>query len=347
MRAWRVHGTGEPASVFVEEEVPEPAMTDLEGLGMGLAGWCPPAPGTEPFTDFVIMRMAAAALSLPDVTMARGTYPVPVARPYTSGQEGVGTVIDAPPERRHLVGRRVAAVCIQPFGSLADVAVGVGMIVEVPDSLDDDQAAGFLIPAHTAYHVVHRRGRVQAGETVVVLGAAGGLGAAVVQLAAIAGAHVIAVVGGEEKVRFSLAMGATSAVDHLEEDPVEGVAAVTRDRGVDVVIDPVQGELGGRMRSLLVPDGRHVLCGHAGGLVPIDPHFYVRNHTLVGATLGGYPRPQMQRIHAETDAALAPLLADGRFRPTVMRTVAFADVPAALADLAGRRTIGRVAVRIA
>jgi len=96
MRAWRVHGTGEPASVFVEEDVPEPVMADLEGLGMGLAGWCPPAPGTEPFTDFVIMRMAAAALSLPDVTMARGTYPVPVARPYTSGQEGVGTVIDAP-----------------------------------------------------------------------------------------------------------------------------------------------------------------------------------------------------------------------------------------------------------
>src|ERR1700737_4496901 len=120
MRAWRVPGAGEPAAVFVEEEVPEPAMADLEGLGMGLAGWCPPAPGTEPFTDFVIMRMAAAALSLPDVTMARGTYPVPVAPPLPVRAGRCRHGHRRPAERRHLVGRRVAAVCIQPFGSLAD-----------------------------------------------------------------------------------------------------------------------------------------------------------------------------------------------------------------------------------
>ena len=346
MRAWRVHGTGEPEAVFVEDDVAAPTLADLEGQGMGLAGWGPPAPGSAPFTDFVLLRMAVAALSLPDVTMARGSYPVPVARPYTSGQEGVGVVTAAPPSHAHLLGRKVAAVCIQPYGSLAEVAVGVSMIFPVPDGLTDEQAAGFVIPAHTAYHVVQRRGRVEAGETVVVLGAAGGLGAAIVQLAALAGAHVVAVVGGPDKVEFALGLGAAAAVDHLAGDAVEGVRAVTRDRGVDVVIDPVQGDLGARMRDLLVPDGRHVLCGHAGGLVPHDPHFYVRNHTLVGATLGGYPRPEMQRIHAETAAALDPLVADGRFRPTVTRTIDFDDVPAALADLVARRTIGRVAVRI-
>ena len=114
-----------------------------------------------------------------------------------------------------------------------------------------------------------------------------------------------------------------------------------------MILDPVQGEMGVQARSLLAPDGRHVLCGHAGGLVPHDPHFYMYNHTLVGATLGSYPRPEMQRIHAETQAALLELLAAGRYRPTVTRCVAFDEVPAALTDLAERRTTGRVVVRIA
>jgi phytoene dehydrogenase-like protein len=97
----------------------------------------------------------------------------------------------------------------------------------------------------------------------------------------------------------------------------------------------------------LVPDGRHVLCGHAGELIPHDPHFYMYNHTLVGATLGSYPRDEMRRIHAETQAALIGLLAAGKYRPTVERCVRFEEVPQALTDLAARRTMGRVVVRIA
>ena len=107
---------------------------------------------------------------------------------------------------------------------------------------------------------------------------------------------------------------------------------LTDGRGVDVIVDPVQGEMGARARALLAPDGRHVLCGHAGGLIPHDPHFYMYNHTLVGATLGSYPRPVMARIHAETHAALLDLLAAGRYRPTVERCVAFDEVPAADGD---------------
>ena len=164
---------------------------------MGLAGWAPLPEGGEPFNDWVIMRMTVAALALPDVTMCRGTYPVPVARPYISGQEGVGVVVDAAPGRRDLIGRRVAAVTIQPFGSLAPVSVGISTIFEVPDGMTDEDAGGFLIPAHTAYHAAIRRGASRAGETVVVLGAAGGLGSAIVQLCVAQGARVIAVVGGD------------------------------------------------------------------------------------------------------------------------------------------------------
>jgi NADPH2:quinone reductase len=292
------------------------------------------------------MQMSLAALALPDVTMSRGSYPVPVPRPYTSGQEGVGVVTDASAGMASLFGKRVTASTIQPFGSLAPVAVGVGLVFEVPDGMDDEAAAGFIIPAHTAYHAAIRRGQVREGETVAVLGAAGGLGAAIIQLVGARGAHVVAIVGGPDKVAFCRELGAEVAVDHRAGDFVEAVRSATGGRGVDVVIDPVQGDLGEAARALLVPDGRHVLCGHAGGLKPIDPHFYLRNITLVGVTLGGYAVERMAAIEAETQAAIVELLEKGAFRPATTRVVDFDDVPAALADLDARRTMGRVAVRI-
>jgi NADPH:quinone reductase len=346
MKAWRVHDFGEPADTFVLDDIDEPTAADLAGLSMGLAGWVPADEGREPFDDWVLLDMRTAALALPDVTMARGTYPVPVRRPYVSGQEGVGIVVEAAPGRRHLLGKTVAAVTMQPWGSLAPVSVGISTIFEVPAGMSEEDAAGFLIPAHTAYHAAIRRGRVTAGETVAVLGAAGGLGSAIVQLCLAPGARVIAVVGGPEKAAFCERLGA-EAVDHAAVDFVAALRDRTGGRGVDAILDPVQGEMGARARGALVPDGRHVLCGHAGELVPHDPHFYMYNHTLVGATLGSYPREEMRRIHAETHAALIELLAAGKYRPTVERCVRFDEVPQALTDLAARRTMGRVVVRIA
>jgi NADPH:quinone reductase len=352
MKAWRVHGFGPPEDTFVLDDVVEPTGEMLAGMGLNLAGWAPldadggHAGAPHPSTDWVIMQMSAAALALPDVTMSRGTYPVEVARPYTSGQEGVGTVIDASPSRAGLIGRRVTACCIQPFGSLAPIAVGVGLIFEVPEGLDDEAAAGFIIPAHTAYHATIRRGAVQKGETVAVLGAAGGLGAAIVQLAVAQGAKVVAIVGGPEKAALCRELGAEIAIDHLAGDFVAAVRSATGGRGVDVVIDPVQGDMGEAARTLIVADGRHVICGHAAGLKPIDPHFYLRNHTLVGATLGGYPPDEMARIEQRAQAHIVELLHRGAFKPVTTRVIDFDDVPAAVGDLDARRTMGRVVVRI-
>jgi NADPH:quinone reductase len=348
MRAWRVHHVGEPQDVLVLEDIAPPTPRVLAGMGMSMGGWVPLAEAPYPVApDFVILEMRAAALALPDVTMARGTYPVPVPRPYTSGQEGVGIVREASPALAHLLGTRVVGVCIQPWGSLADVAVAIApSIVPAPDGLDDVEAAAFLIPAHTAYHVVARRGRVQPGETVVVMGAAGGLGSACVQLASAEGARVIACVGSAEKARHCRELGASETVDHSSIDVVEGVRAIAGDRAVDVIIDPVQGADGARVRGLLRPDGRHVLCGHAGGLELIDPHFYVANVTLVGATLGGYPPPVMSEMFADANRALVDMLDAGTFRPTVSQVTEFGDVPQILADMAARRTIGRPVVRV-
>ena len=267
--------------------------------------------GAEPFGDWVLMKMSAAALALPDVTMARGTYPVPVLRPYISGQEGVGVVVEASPGRQDMLGKRVAAVCIQPWGSLAPIAVGISSIFPVPEALSDEDAAGYMIAAHTAYHAAIRRGGVTSGETVLITGAAGGIGSAAIQLCVAAGARVLAMVGGPEKAEFVRGLGA-EPIDHQNEDVVAAARQLTDGEGVNVIVDPVQGEGAGALRGALAPDGRHVLCGHAGGLYQHDPNFYLFNHTLVGVTLGGYSRPRMTEIHAETQAALDELVSAGR-----------------------------------
>lgn len=345
MQAWRVHEFGEPRDTFVLEEVPEPTRESLAGLGMSLGGWIPRPDGHPSYDDWVLLDMRAAALALPDVTMSQGRYPVPVVRPYVSGQEGVGVVRDASGEWAHLLGKRVVSVCIQPFGSLAPVAVGVGMIFEVPDSMGDEEAAAYLIAAHTAYHAAIRRGQVVAGETVAVTGAAGGLGSAIVQQCLAVGARVLAIVGDEAKAAAVRDLGA-EAIVHTAQDPVAELRARTDGRGVDVIVDPVQGEQGAALRQALRVGGRHVLCGHAGGLVPHDPDFYLHNHTLIGVDLGGYPRDEMQRMHAEAQAAITGWIAEGRYRPIVGKVVDFADVREAIDELADRRTTGRTVVRI-
>src|SRR6266704_1297184 len=106
MRAWQVHEFGEPEAVFVLEDVEEPTPGALAPMGMTMGGWAPLADGAHPAPDWAILDMRVAALALPDVTMARGTYPVPVGRPYISGQEGVGIVREASAGLMHLVGKR-------------------------------------------------------------------------------------------------------------------------------------------------------------------------------------------------------------------------------------------------
>jgi NADPH2:quinone reductase len=340
-----VHDFGEPKDTFVLDEIAAPTRADLANLGMGLGGWVPLSPGHEPFDDWVILNMAAAALALPDVTMSRGTYPVPVLRPYVSGQEGVGTIIDAAPAWRHMLGKRVVACTIQPWGSLAPVAVGVSMIFEVPDTISDEVAAAYLIAAHTAFHATVRRGNVSVGEVVAVLGAAGGLGSAIVQMCLARGARTIAVVGSDDKAVTCQELGAET-INHSRHDAAAELRRLTAGRGVDVIMDPVQGQMGAALRGGLAVGGRQVLCGHAGGLIPHDPSFYLYNQTLVGTDLGGYPRDEMQRMHQEAQTAITTWIEQGRYRPIVGKVVGFDDVPDALNDVAERRTTGRTIVRI-
>ncbi|MEN8158985.1 MAG: zinc-binding dehydrogenase [Myxococcota bacterium] len=348
MKGWIVRGTGNPWDVFDWDEVPEPSSEAMQRLTVDLAGLRIRGPDEPPCSSYLFVRVLAAALATPDVTMATGEYPVPIERPYVSGQEAVGVVEHASPDLEAWLGKRVMGFTPQPFGSFAPCAVMFPpAFYEVPQSLSDEEAAAFVIPSHTAYHAVHRRGQVQRDETVLVLGAAGGVPSAALQLCVAAGCRVIAVAGGAEKVAFCRELGAEIVIDHREEDFFEAVERAVGPNAVNVIVDFVQGQPGKRARPLLHVEGRHVLAGHAAGLIPIHPNeFYLQNWTLVGVCMGSGYGLDTLRVEAEAHAALLELLERGAYRPSVSRVIGIQEIPAALRDLVERRSLGRVVARI-
>ncbi len=347
MKGWLVPGEGDPWDVFEWAECPEPSHEAMRELTVDLAGLRPRREGEPPCQSYVFLRVLAAALATPDVTMATGEYPVPIPRPYVSGQEAVGIVEDTSPDLERWRGRRVMGFTPQPFGSFAERAVMFPpTLYEVPDSWSDEEAAGFLIPSHTAWHAVHRRGRVQPGETVLVLGAAGGVPSAAVQLCVAAGCRVVAVAGGAEKASFCKQLGAEVAIDHHGEDFVEAVRREVGDHAVDAIVDFVQGEPGRRARPLLAVEGRHILAGHAAGLLPIHPNeFYLQNWTLVGVCMGSGYGEKLPEIEEAAHRGLLDLVSRGLYRTTPSRVISFDEIPEALRDLRERRTLARVVAR--
>jgi len=347
MKGWVIRDKGLPRDVFRWESFPEPTHESMSRLAMDIEGLRAKRDDEPACAHYAFVRVLAAALATPDHTMATGAYPVPIPRPYVSGQEAVGIVEDAAPSLAHLKGKRVMGFTPQPFGSFASHTVmALPTIWEVPESMSDEDAAGFVIPAHTAYHAVHRRGKVQPGELVLVLGAAGGVPSSAVQLCAAAGCRVIAVARGAEKVDFCRKLGAEIAIDSGREDFVAAVKRAVGEHAIDVIVDFVQGEPGKLARPLLKVEGRHLLCGHAGGLIPIHPsEFYVQNWTLVGVCMGAGYGPKLMEIEQKAHDDLMALVASGRYRATTSRVISFAEIPKALEDLAGRQTFGRVVAK--
>ena len=348
MRAWVVRGKGDPWDVFEQGDFPEPTHDALSRYTVDLSGLSPRGPDQPPADDYVFLRVQAAALATPDITMATGEYPVPIERPYVSGQEAVGIVEDATEDLRHWIGKRVVGFTPQPWGCFAERCVVLGStLYEVPDGMSDEEAAAYVIAAHTAYQAVHRRGRVRAGERVLVLGAAGGVPSSAVQLCLAAGAEVVAVAGGPDKAAFCRKLGAHVVIDHRAEDFVEAVLRECGPASIDMIVDFVQGEAGARARPLLAVEGRHVMAGHAGGLIPVHPNeFYLQNWTLIGCCMGSGYGERLPEIEAAAHRHLMELIAQGQYAPQVGRVLDFDEIPEGLRALANREIVGRAVARI-
>jgi NADPH2:quinone reductase len=321
MRAWQVTGAGEPVDVLhsVEVAVPEPGPGQIR------------------------VRVTAAGIGLPDVLMCRGTYPLTPPLPFTPGQEATGVITAVGEGVEREIGSRVMFVSAfyLGHGSFAEECLTVAATAfPVPAGLTDAEAAGFWIPHLTAWVGLVDRGHLATGESVAVLGAAGGSGIAAVQLGHALGARIIAVVSDDERAKFCLDLGADVVIKHGDGPLARALRAATDDRGVDVIYDPVGGEMAEDAAAALARNGRHLLVGFAAGRWPaIAAHdLVVANASLVGVFAGGQSPAELDEIHR----ALSALIADGSLKNAVTDLPTFDDLPTALQRLADRHVVGKL-----
>lgn len=325
MRAWRVERAGDPRDALVLGETECPA----------------PGPGR------LRTRVRAAGVGLPDVLLCRGSYPLTPSLPFTPGQELVGEVIARGEGAVTPVGSRVMAISgfTAGRGSFAEECLALDdFALPVPDEMSDAEAAGFAIPFHTAWVGLVRRGGLRAGESLLVLGAAGSSGSAAVQLGKALGARVIATARGAEKVAFCRSLGADHVVDRAKDDLVAVAHEVTGGRGVDVVYDPVGGEAFQAATRAVAHEGRILAVGFASGSwgKVSTPHLVARSYSVVGVIPSGYDRAFRESAHA----ALLDQWRAGRLRVPIHRRFGFDEVPAAVAEVAAGEVLGKVIVDV-
>ena len=296
----------------------------------------------EPGPGQIRIRVTAAGLGLPDVLMCRGTYPLTPPLPFTPGQEVTGVITAVGDGVDREVGEKVMGVTVfyLGHGSFAqECLVQDATAYRVPEGLTDEQAAGFWIPHITAWTGLVERARMVEGESLVVLGAAGGSGIAAVQLGRALGARVVAVVSDQAKAEFCLGLGADAALVHGGQPLAPQIREVTGG-GADVIYDPVGGDLAEDAITSLARNGRFLAIGFASGRWPtVDVHdLVVTNTSLLGVIAGGQTPEELDHVHAE----LSALIASGRLHNAVTGTHRFADLPAALQQIADRAVIGKL-----
>lgn len=346
MRAWQVVRHGRPSEALELREV-EPAT---------------PGPGQ------VLVRARASVLNYNEVDGCHGRYlTIDPPLPYTLGMECVGEVVAAGPGDEQWLGRQVTTSGFGAVGAHADmVLASAAMTFDIPPGLSDVEAAAFFYPFHLAHLGLFERGRVVAGETVLVHAAAGGVGSAAVQLALAAGATVIATVGSDDKADLVRGLGAQHVVNYRADDFAQAALEITEGKGVDACFDGVGGETMLQSLRCLARGGRHLMIGFASGIeaeeVPMvsGRMMCFGNFDLIGVILAYTPpeivgkiagasnmpvprfNPPTTDIAQGLQAHLVSLLTAGKIRPVVGGEVPFEQLPQALEAMEARQTTGRI-----
>ena len=314
--------------------------------GLRVVDIAEPAP-EHPMTpgSGVLVDVHAAGVSFPEVLQTRGQYQVKPDVPFTPGSEVAGVVRSAPADAAVKAGDRVAACCL--LGGWAQVAVAPAFFTfKLPDELDFAQGAGLVLNYHTAYFSLVTRGRLVAGETVLVHGAAGGVGTASLQVAKGLGASTIAVVSSDEKERVAREAGADEVV--RSDGPWKDQARELSGGGVDVVIDPVGGDRFTDSLRSLREGGRVIVVGFTGGSIPeVRVNRLLLNNTeVIGAGWGGYVRTK-PGLNAEIGEAIDRLIAAGAVRPLIGARFPLEQAADALELIDGRGATGKIVLDVA
>jgi NADPH2:quinone reductase len=319
-------------------------IVDLSGPDSALALVDAPAPEepSHPLTpgEGVVIDVHAAGVSFPEVLQTRGQYQHKPPLPFIPGSEVAGVVRSASPQAGVSAGERVAAFCM--LGAFAETVVAPPFLTfRLPEALDFAQGAGLILNYHTAYLALALRGRLRQGETVLVHGAAGGVGTAALQVARGLGARTIAVVSSDEKETIARAAGADEVLraDGAWKDEARQLSS----GGVDLVLDPVGGERFTDSLRALRENGRLVVVGFTGGAIPEVKvnRLLLGNTEVVGAGWGAYvmSKPQLCR---EIGAALQRMIEQDIVRPLVGARFPLERAAEALRAIDERRATGKV-----
>lgn len=295
----------------------------------------------------VVIEVDAAGLNFPDTLIIEGKYQFKPDLPFSPGGEAAGTVaavgdgVD-----RVSVGDRVVA--LTSHGAFAEKwKVSAETVMPIPAGLDSIQAAAFGLTYGTSYHALKDRVRLQADETMLVLGAAGGVGSAAIELGKVIGARVIAAASTHDKLAWATELGADATIDYTEADLREAIKELTGGRGVDVVYDPVGGDFTEAALRSTAWNGRLAVVGFAAGDIPSIPLNLplLKGVAIIGVFWGRFVNEE-PALHRQNVSDLATMIADGRIRPRVSAEFSLDEYEEAFALFTNRQVKGKAVFRL-
>lgn len=295
----------------------------------------------EPGVGEVVVDVKAAGLNFPDTLIIEGKYQFKPELPFTPGGEASGVISAVGEGVGHLaVGQRVIA--LSTYGAFAEKwAVPASGVIPMPDALDLESAAGFGLTYGTSYHALVQRARLQSGEKLLVLGAAGGVGSAAIEIGKHLGAEVIAAASSREKLEFATDLGADHVIDYSSEDLRDRLKEIAGS-GVDVVYDPVGGDFTEQAFRSLAWNGRHLVVGFAAGPIPELPVnlALLKGASLVGVFWGRSLREEPQRAF-QNFVELTELANAGVIHPRVSQRFTLDRCEEAFAVFENRTVMGK------
>ncbi len=295
----------------------------------------------------VRLAVHACGVNFPDTLIIQGKYQFRADPPFTPGGEVAGEVIEVGEKVKHLrPGDRVMMVA--PYGGYAEEIVVPSMGGwAIPKEMDYVTAAALPMAYGTSLYALKQRGRLQPGETLLVLGAAGGVGLAAVQLGKCLGARVIAAASTDEKLEICKRQGADEVINYSTESLKERVKALTGGQGADVIYDPVGGDLFQECLSAVNWNGRILVIGFASGEIPSVAvnRALLKSSSIVGVFWGASLMRE-QQANMENFEQLKDWFAEGRIQPQVSKTYALADTAQAMNDLLNRKATGKLVIKV-
>jgi NADPH:quinone reductase len=295
----------------------------------------------------VRLRVQAVGFGFPDALMVAGKYQVKPEAPFTPGSEVAGVVTEVADDVTDIKpGTRVLAMAGQ--GGLAEECVAAASsLIALPASMSMSAAAGFLVNYGTTYHALVQRANIRPGETLLVLGAAGGVGLTAIEIGKALGARVLAAASTPEKLELARRHGADAVFNYTQDTIKAKVMEFTGDRGIDVAYDPVGADYAEQVVRSMAWNGRYLVIGFAGGRIPAIPLNLplLKGCSLVGVFWGAHTRREPE-LHAANLRALFQLFETGKIKPHVTELDGLDRFTAALEVLNGRRSTGKVVIRV-